>query len=201
MRAFPILALLLGSATAHADGAWIGGVQAGVVDAHIDYADDYEDGASQWGAGLAFDISRRIHPKVALGVRMGIGPEVLRSEFEARSMFSLSWDIYYRPIVVGATVSYFPTARTWVSPWIGIEHDWVMRECTTETSNRPDRPDSFHCGDPSGTPRDNAFAYGIGGGIDLFAAGPHRAGLAALISRARGGEYTSFALSVSYRYW
>ena len=132
---------------------------------------------------------------------MGIGPEVVRSEYEHRSMFDLMWDTHYRPVVLGLTASYFPTARTWVTPWIGIEHDWDVSECTTEYSNRPDRSDSFYCGDSSGPPRDNAFAYGIGGGVDLFAAGPHHAGLAASITRARGGEYTSFALSVAYRYW
>lgn len=201
MRALACSAVILISTVAHADGDWIGGVQAGAVAARIDHFSDYEEAETYWGAGLAVDLSRRIHSQVAIGVRMGIGPEVFRSEYESRSMFSLQWDIYYRPIMVGATVSLFPSARTWVSPWIGIEHDWVSHECTTEISHRSDRPDSFYCGDPGGTPRDNAFAYGIGAGIDLFAAGPHRAGLAASISRARGGEYTSFALSVAYRYW
>ena len=202
MRAALPFALLLASTTAHADGDWIVGAQAGPAAAHLDYEYDYDgEVEAQWGAGLAIDVSRRIHPQLAIGGRVGIGPEVVRSEYEHRSMFDLMWETYYRPVVLGLTASYFPTARTWVSPWIGIEHDWDVGECTTEYSNRSDRSDSYYCGDPSSTPRDDTFAYGIGAGVDLFAAGPHRAGLAGSITRARGGEYTSFGLSVAYRYW
>jgi hypothetical protein len=200
MRAFPILALLLGSASAYADGAWIGGVQAGVVHTNVDGTSDFEDNPTRTtSSGLAFELARRLHSRFAIGARLAIEGELVRSESEQRSMFHITWDTQYRPIHVGISASYFPTSRTWITPWVGVADDWDLRECTTQ--DRGYGTPSMGCGDSITYPRDRSFAYGIGGGVDLFATGPHRGGLAVSIARARDGEYTSFGLSLAYRYW